>query len=104
MNTIIKFILNLMARPDPFTPVDDTPMVESTKPLYNPSLLNIEAPEDTEPQVCHMNEGDMLCIHRSHSTDSILLHAGKLGYELTGDDRERCDYMPDHDHYPVVAV
>ena len=73
-------------------------------PLYIPNPMDIKYPDDdiTPPQVCPMNEGDQLCIHRTANTAAILLAAGKLGYRLTLEPTvEKCHYQADYDHYSV---
>ena len=86
----------------------DTHSHSFVRPPYIPDADDIKYPDDeiTPPNVCHMNEGDVLCAHRSVNTGNILLAASKLGYEVTGETLngthlERCHYQPDYDHYPV---
>jgi hypothetical protein len=96
---ILNYIMALFTRPNPSEPVITN--ANPPRRVYIPPP--IERVEDTAPAVCPMNEGDELCIHRSHDRDSIILVAHNLGYELTLDAGEQCHYMPDHDHYPVTA-
>ena len=67
-------------------------------------LLQLFAVTDddiTPPQICPMNEGDQLCIHRSANDAARLLAADKLGYRLTLEVIEKCHYQADYDHYSV---
>jgi hypothetical protein len=105
LHTLVDFVWNVMSWPDPLRPVDSFVPQVTAKKVYIPDPTDLKYPDDvdiTAPQVCPMNEGDQLCIHRSHDAASILDHINKLGYHVTAGDVERCHYQADYDHYPVT--
>jgi hypothetical protein len=110
LHTLIDFIWERMAWPDPLRPDNHfKPVMRPEKKVYIPDPKDIKYPEDdiTPPNVCPMNEGDMLCVHRSAKTSTIHLAAAELGYKLIGESHdgttlERCHYQADYDHYPVA--
>jgi hypothetical protein len=72
--------------------------------LYHPEEIKHPDDDITPPQVCPMNEGDQLCIHRSANDAEKLLAADKLGYRLTLEVIEKCHYQDDYDHYSVEKI
>ena len=107
MITYLKALFKeLFTLPDPYKgyTIDDVKqMPKWSEPAYRPDHRNIKHPDDdiTPPQICPMNEGDMLCIHRTATTAEVLLGAELLGYDHTMDVCEPCPYQADYDHYSV---
>lgn len=73
-------------------------------PLYHPDAIKYPDANITPPQICLMNEGDKLCIHRSVNDANKLLAADKLGYKITMGLIEACHYQADYDHYSVEKI